>query len=118
MIRVRAERGREGFLFVIEAKGHANYAKQGQDVVCAAVTAIVAACANALTDLLHVDVAYHMEAGDVGFRLKEVDARTKDVRLLTESCLLGLRQIAAGYPANLCVREVPRERRDGGAPLA
>ena len=42
---------RDGLLFGVEARGHSGYATAGNDIVCAAVSAVMAVCESYLTDV-------------------------------------------------------------------
>ena len=42
---------KENYIKAVEVKGHANYAKKGADIVCAAVSTAIIVTANALESL-------------------------------------------------------------------
>ena len=49
MIKVAIEK-QQGKIICLEVKGHANSAEHGKDLVCAAVSALVTSCMNALNE--------------------------------------------------------------------
>ena len=78
--------------------GHADFAKRGSDIVCAAVSAIVqtaalgiAQCASVIRDdgLLSIKMLDKCEKCDI----------------ILGTMMLGLRDIAAQYPNNVTIRE-------------
>ena len=117
MIRVRAAT-KGGALVRIQATGHAGYADSGSDIVCAAVTAVMATTYTALTDLLDLEVEGCFEAGWLSIALTDADdaaSRRDDekIAILMDSCLLGLRQIAESYGRWVRVEEVEDLSADG-----
>ena len=77
--------------------GHAAYADEGQDIVCAAVSALTETCVNALERVAHVKPAVRVGPGFLAARLPE-DALNQDAKTLLNGMTVGLRDIAAQYP--------------------
>lgn len=83
--------------FAFEMEGHADYADYGEDIVCAALTALATSCIGAMTDLLELDVNYvagpgliTLEVLKLGTREPEMEAK---IDLLFKSFELGARQV-------------------------
>lgn len=78
-------------------RGHANYAKKGADIVCAAVSIIgqVAALGVSKYDP-GVDVK-HMTSGHILFTCK----RTPETEAIVYTAIAGLDEVAKEYPANV-----------------
>lgn len=83
-------------LIAISVKGHANYAKHGHDIVCAAVSTAIVVTANAIEHLkLKHKIELNVEQGDFKLFLKEED----DIVLsLTENLRLTLIDLQKQYP--------------------
>lgn len=85
------------------SSGHAGYAKRGEDIVCAAVSALVINAVNSLEEIARepMRVETDEEAGIIrccftGGRLKEISTAFMD------SLTLGLSRIEAQYGKKHC----------------
>ena len=91
-IKVRKKNGSyEEFI----SKGHAGYAEEGQDIICAAVSALVINTVNSLEQLTGDHIQAEESDGFVSFTfMKPV---TKEGTLLMDSLVLGLTEIENSY---------------------
>lgn len=93
-------------VYRVEISGHAEYAPEGQDIVCAAVSALALA--------LHSYLAAHSEvcicAGrQSGGHARFTFRRTRSSQAAYEMTAMGLSAIAAEYPDHVrIVREILR----------
>ncbi len=100
MIRIAVIRDREGRITGFSIKGHAGQAPEGNDIVCAAVSAVAYAAVGALEELAGVSAGDriekdgHMEFG-VGENLDRGNREKAAVILGTAE--VGFRQIAHSY---------------------
>lgn len=105
MIRVDLYLNQQGEIQSFEVKGHAGYAPKGEDIVCAAVSALTFGTVNAITELLAVPLAVEMEE-EGGFLHCTVpsglaqDVQEK-VQLLLQGMHLSLRSIEQEYGRHL-----------------
>ena len=77
-------------------RGHSGYATQGTDIVCAAVSVLFQTLVNSLTEYTKDLVSVRSEPGD---GLIMWHSRISDKgRLLLDSALPGLRDVAEQYP--------------------
>jgi uncharacterized protein YsxB (DUF464 family) len=81
--------------------GHAGYANPGEDIVCAAVTAVSFGTVNAIEVLLQTELEVEMEE-DGGFlhcvvpiQLEQDQTTHEKVQLLLESMIVSLQCIAS-----------------------
>ena len=91
-IKVRKKNGSyEEFI----SKGHAGYAEAGQDIVCAAVSALIITTVNSLEKFTDdkFDVQEKDGFGSIHFR----NVLSERGMLLMDSLLLGLTEIAGSY---------------------
>ena len=96
-----------------ECKGHTGYAESGEDVVCAAVSALTQSTLNGLLNVLAAPVDYTINEEDgyltvsLGreFPLDKFDG----AQLLLKTLVSGLQSVEAGYPR--FVRVIFKERR-------
>lgn len=91
MIRVTAEPGR------LTAEGHADYGPAGQDIVCAAVSALLLALAERLQEKNLVKELV-MRPGYVRITMRGAERETELVKC-------GLRQLERRYPRCVQVEE-------------
>ncbi len=54
----------------VEITGHAGYAPEGKDIVCAGVTSAVQLTANAVTEILHAPAAIEEGGGRISIELR------------------------------------------------
>jgi hypothetical protein len=103
-IRVRKEKGE--YLF-FKSRGHAGYAEEGHDIICAAVSALIITTENALDKLTTQEYDLLEKDGYVSIRFK--NGNTGECRLLMDSLMLGLQEIEKtchGKYLTVTIREV------------
>ena len=82
----------------ISVTGHAEYAEYGQDIVCAAVSALTQVFIASVEELTDTKIQYEIEAGDAFIEYKNLSA---DAQLLLDSFLLGINMISEEYPEHV-----------------
>lgn len=77
--------------------GHTGYAQAGEDIVCAAVSALVINTINSVETLVSdsFDIETDQKSGLIGFSLRE--GYSKESLLLIRSLVLGLQGIQKSY---------------------
>ena len=76
----------EGCVRGVELKGHAGYGEEGEDIVCAAVSALVLNAANSVEAFTEDDFSFHF-TGSI----------SPESQLLMKSLVLGLQKIRDEY---------------------
>lgn len=109
MIQVTIQRDRDKTIKGIEIKGHAGYAEYGQDVICAAVSALALNMANSVE--VFTDDHFEGSAAEDGgsFTFSFPEEISPESQLLMKSLVLGLESIRDDYGAeyiNFRFREV------------
>ena len=77
-----------GQIVSVECQGHTGWAESGQDIVCAALSAMVQSCALGLLQVVGIKAKYHTDdkTGYLKLVLPELDPNTRhdaDVLLVT-----------------------------------
>ena len=91
-IKVRKKNGAyEEFI----SKGHAGYAEAGQDIVCAAVSALIINTVNSLEKF--TDDKFDVQEKDGFVSIHFRNNLSERAMLLMDSLLLGLTEIAGSY---------------------
>ncbi len=107
MVRVTFYQNPSQQLVGFDCSGHAEYA-QGDDIVCAGVSALVITCINSIETLTEDRFTCRSEAenGDIAFRLSEGFGEKS--QLLLKSLLLGLEEMEESYAdyIDLIIEEV------------
>lgn len=87
--------------------GHAKYAKYGEDIVCAGISALTQAALLGLLEHLKIPVNHQVQSGFLKVTLPEnhLDARSDAI---LESMVLGLKQIAQAYKKYVRIQESGR----------
>jgi uncharacterized protein YsxB (DUF464 family) len=99
MLEVRFRRDSRQRLSSVFASGHAETAPHGEDIVCAAVSALLQAAWVGLTDVAGVAVEGRRASGDLEMRWPE-DVRDRvDVTAIVATAELAITQIAQQEPS-------------------
>jgi uncharacterized protein YsxB (DUF464 family) len=83
------------------ARGHAAFAEYGQDVVCAAVSAILQATRLGLERVAAVPLEVSQASGELRLSWPQESRDLEAVRAIVETAELSVRQIASQYPAHV-----------------
>ncbi|WP_413373158.1 ribosomal-processing cysteine protease Prp [Paenibacillus taichungensis] len=108
MIIVQIFRNDDGSIDRFSIKGHANFAKQGEDIVCAGVSAVTVGTVNSIETLTGVEMDAKMKNGFLSASLPvlEKDGTWSQVQLLLESMVLMLTDIAESYGKYIQIEQV------------
>ena len=112
MTTVTVFRGPDGTLSGFDCRGHADYAGAGEDIVCAAVSALTQGTLNGLINVLEAPVAYEIDEKDgvLTAALGDVpESKRAGAQLLLETLVSALQSIEADYARFL--RVIFKERR-------
>ncbi len=109
MIEAFIGRDEQGRLAGFHVSGHAGFARRGEDIVCAAVSALAQAALLGLLRHLRLPLRYEVADGRVACRLPPALSPTTAAaaEAILATMALGLREIAAQYPRYLRVTEGP-----------
>ncbi len=83
--------------------GHANMGEYGEDLVCAAVSAIVQTAILGITEVCHIPAGVSIEEGETVCILSK-DASADAIQsagVVINTMIAGLRSIQASYPKTL-----------------
>ena len=94
MINITVKK-RNGNYLEFVSKGHAGYAEEGQDIVCAAVSALIITTVNSLEEFTDDKFDVQEKDGFVSIHFRN-DLSERGM-LLMDSLLLGLTEIAGSY---------------------
>lgn len=88
-----------GAVKLVRAEGHSNY-RDGDDVVCAAVSALVQTAYLALKDI-GVNTEYVRDDGKFEFTVECSKETRHDADVILRAMTVGLRDLQSGYPQNI-----------------
>ncbi|MDW7657671.1 MAG: ribosomal-processing cysteine protease Prp [Bacillota bacterium] len=101
MITIILQRDEAGMIHHFSASGHAGYADQGPDIICAAITALAASAIGSLQELADIDPERQLEDGLIRFSLPDPSGLTATqwqiASILMQSLVIGCRQIQISY---------------------
>ena len=86
---------RKGYYRDFESKGHAGYAEEGSDIICAAVSALIINAVNSLEKF--TEDAFDVQEKDGYVRLHFPEVLSAEGTLLMDSLVLGLTEIENSY---------------------
>lgn len=77
--------------------GHAEYAEEGYDIICSAVSAIILTTINSIEELTQTEflVTQDQQQGEIDFRFKTIPEESAE--LLLRSMIIGLKGISEEY---------------------
>jgi uncharacterized protein YsxB (DUF464 family) len=108
MLTVTARRCASG-LYFISAEGHAGYADEGWDVVCAAVSTLMQALRVGVEDVLGLKGTKFFSDPAIPFMSIEWDGADRDAQQLARTILLSLRGVEAAYSDFVNIVDVSEE---------
>ena len=80
-----------------ESRGHSGCAYDGEDIVCAGISALVVTALNSIDQLTDAQMTCEEDPEQALIRFETDDYICKDVQLLLQSLLLGLTGIEQSY---------------------
>lgn len=93
----------------LESLGHSGSAPRGQDVVCAAVSALVHGLLLGLSEVAEVrDLRCEADPDVPLIRVSWPEEVADSLDLLTRTVALSLKEIESGYPGYVSITEVQR----------
>lgn len=92
------------------ARGHADFAEHGEDIVCAAVSAILQAARLGLTHYALAVIAARQEPGVFELRWEEDERDRESVRAIAATAELAVEQIARRYPKHVRLKRARLRR--------
>jgi uncharacterized protein YsxB (DUF464 family) len=114
MLTVTARHGADG-LRSISSEGHAGFADDGEDIVCAAVSTLMQALLVGLEDVLGLeDVKFTSDAQKPRMSI-EWGSGGLGAQQIARTVLLSLKGVAASYPGCVSVDEFFEEEGKDGA---
>ena len=102
-MEVRFYKDRKGTVYGFQVSGHSEFAPDGNDILCSAVSALTITAVNAIETFTKDPVdteAMNEEEGFLHFTLKKV---SKESKLLLDALMLGLKDIEKSYERYLSV---------------
>ena len=102
MITVTIRRNREGEINMIRVNGHAGYAEEGSDIICAGVSTLVYTAIGAIETLCEGSDFYEIRPDPAGSSMPEAEirfpvladeVRRKTAAIILETAGIGLLQL-------------------------
>ncbi|NLN16350.1 MAG: ribosomal-processing cysteine protease Prp [Firmicutes bacterium] len=104
MILVDLYEDAQGRISGFRVHGHAGYAPRGEDIVCAAVSALAQTTVLGLAEHAGAQPLVDVKEGDLSCEVPSPEAA--GVQLLLRTMVSGLEQIAANYPGYVTLRRI------------
>ncbi len=102
MIKITLYQLNNGTPSGFKIKGHADFAKSGDDIVCSAVSSAAYLVANTVTDIMHINAtATQRQSGEMILKIpKESAEKSKDILL---GFKLHIEELTKQYPKNVTI---------------
>ncbi|MCL2756260.1 MAG: ribosomal-processing cysteine protease Prp [Firmicutes bacterium] len=108
MIRIslnyRTKGDNQSGLIGFSIRGHANFGNHGQDVVCAAISAIAQTAVLGLIEVAKISPDIDKSDGWLSVVIFENEQRL-DIRAILDTMVTGIRNIATQYPKHIKIEE-------------
>ena len=101
MLEVTFFRDGRGRFRALSARGHTEFADRGEDIVCAAVSAILQAARLGLERYAGIAPAAAQGPGELELGWSEGDAELESVRAIVATAELAVEEIARRYPEHV-----------------
>jgi uncharacterized protein YsxB (DUF464 family) len=95
MIKVVVKKENNDYIKCLEVSGHANYAKHGEDIVCAGVSAVIVGGLNALDKLSNKKLIKAVVKD--GYVKIDVLKQDQDTKLILQTIMVQLESIEESY---------------------
>ncbi len=104
-------RGKDDAIHGFSIKGHALYGDPGEDVVCAAVSAVSQAAVLGLEEHVGLELTVEIEEGSMWCRLPLGIGEEKSIRAqaILHTMFLAIKSIAQDYPERISISEVKND---------
>lgn len=98
MTVVRITENKKKNCLEICVQGHAEYANEGKDIVCAGISVLVQAIFNGITEVLHHKLSFEIKEGYFYFAVPDkIKKEDKLVGVLLETLILNLQDMEKSY---------------------
>ncbi|MEW6619156.1 MAG: ribosomal-processing cysteine protease Prp [bacterium] len=99
MVIVTVTRNPEGKIVGFSGTGHADFAKAGEDIVCAAVSALLQSTIKGLQEYVGINLEISKEKGSLEVRIKKIEQKFLQLPTdaILETLVLGLKAIEKEY---------------------
>jgi len=82
----------------LSVSGHSDQAGKGNDIVCAAVSALIQTFAGGVESELKAVLSGNLEAGNCNIRVKSGENKHQELKAVYKVFKFGFRKIAESYP--------------------
>jgi uncharacterized protein YsxB (DUF464 family) len=106
VVEVTISEDSRGRLSSFSAQGHAGWAQNGSDVVCAAVSALLQAAWLGLTDVVGVEVNGERSSGSLTLSWPKSARERADVNAIVSTAAVSIEHIAAQFPAHVRAKRI------------
>ncbi len=101
MVTVTFRRDSLNRLSSVFADGHAGWADSGEDIVCAAASAILQAALLGLSAVAQIDVTAERTPGRLAMRWPEAERARTDVNAIVATAELSIESLARDFPEHV-----------------
>ena len=105
MIKAKFFKDNQGNLSGFDISGHAGYAEEGSDIICAAVSAIAYTAVGYFDEkkICGTKPNYSEHSGHMKLLLSQEESNTNEAKVILEATLIGLKQIELSYGSDYIV---------------
>jgi uncharacterized protein YsxB (DUF464 family) len=105
MVEIKIIKDGQDNIVEFSASGHTSYAPEGEDIICAAVSAILQTAVFGLSEHLGLSPEVSTEDGWLSCKLDPKLARDQEVKAILETMLIGLKKTQQSYSQYIKIKE-------------
>ena len=93
---------KKGHVVSVQCSGHSGYAPEGEDIVCAALSAVIQTAVLGVMRVAGADADYHtaQDKGSLSLTLKSMnESPRRDCDAILNTMLLGVKDLQEGFSA-------------------
>lgn len=106
MTRILFNRGEDGLIASVDLRGHAGFADEGEDIVCAAITSAVQLTHVMLEDIQKLGFDTEVEQEGTHIRLSFPPGARREAQPMLEALLIHYNELQENYAEFIQVMEV------------
>lgn len=99
---------RGGNIVSVNANGHTGYGAEGEDIVCAALSAVIQTAGLGLLHVAKIPADIRTEEGAYSITMPDKTDKSMMMRAesILETMMLGLKDLESGYPEYIKIKEI------------
>ncbi len=92
------------------ASGHADYADEGEDIICAAISVLITNTINAIAEINHEEIQFSCDEESAYIAFNLLTNKEESTQVLLKALVMGLEGIQNEYGKKFCKVDYKEEK--------